>query len=160
MKKFALTLTLSIFSLVIYAQAPKGTNKIIVINSKSASDNFLAVKQQLAENSIAIASQDKDIFQIVTGNIPAKSGANYQYIIFCKEKSIAITGKFTTGIEMNWGFGITAKDDEMKIVNKGMSGSIFKKAFTAMEDFAKSLGGEITYGAVIKEVKVKKDDAY
>jgi hypothetical protein len=156
MKKFTLTILLTIFSIVIYAQAPKGASKIIVNNSKSAADNFLLVKQQLAENSIGIAQQDKDVFQIITSTINGK----YVYVIFCKNNAIHITGTYTTGYDVHLGFGIIDKDEASKITNRGMSGSIIKKSFQSMESFAKELGTNITYGDVPPKKKPQNDDAY
>lgn len=156
MIKFTLSFALLLVSFLSFAQAPKGASKIIVNNTKSAADNFLLVKQQLAENSIGIAQQDKDVFQIVTNTINGK----YIYVIFCKDNAIQITGTYTTGYDVHLGFGIIDKDEASKITNRGMSGSIIKRSFQSMESFAKALGTNITYGDVQTTKKPQNDDAY
>lgn len=145
-------------------QAPKGADKIIIKNAKSASDNFLAVKLILAEKGIEISSQDKDIFQLKTGVIPiTKYGAGAYYVVFCKDNSIQLIGMFNTGIELN----MLVKDTDpfIQIVNRGMKGSLFKEAWIAMNSLAESFGGDISYiGGTDNMVKVKpqlkKDDVY
>lgn len=143
-------------------QAPKGADKIIIKNDKSAADNFLAVKMILAEKGIEIASQDKDIYQIKTGVTPiTKYGAGAYYIIFCKDNSIQLTGMFNTGLELN----ILVKDNDpfKQIVNRKLG--LFAESWKAMNALAVSFGGEVEYiGVADNMVKVKqepkKDDVY
>lgn len=41
-------------------EIPKKSNKIVLLNDKTAADNFTFLKQHLAERGIEIANQDKD----------------------------------------------------------------------------------------------------
>lgn len=157
MKKLILSIAfLVVCNIAVYSQlAPKGANKIIIKNNKTASDNFLFVKQFLAENSIQILSQDRDVNQVTTGVIRGKWGTNVKYVLFCKDNSIALSGSFYGGYELSLG-GVVAKDDSLPIVNKGGSS---KNAFETMDVFAKKLGTEIFYegGKEQKEIKKSND---
>ncbi|SDJ95185.1 hypothetical protein SAMN04487898_105135 [Pedobacter sp. ok626] len=138
-------------------QAPKGSDKIIIKNDKSASDNFISVKLILAEKGIEIASQDKDIYQLKTGVAPVtKYGAGAYYVVFCKDNSIRLTGMFNTGFQLN----MLVKDTDplIQIVNRGMKGSLFNEAWKAMNELAATLGGDISYtGGIDDMVKIKPD---
>ncbi|MBC6112989.1 hypothetical protein ACFOG5_09720 [Pedobacter fastidiosus] len=142
MKILMLTL-ISILTLNLYAQEvpiPRGADKIIVKNNKTASENFIAVKQNLAEKGIEIAKQDKDIFQIKTGITPiTKYGASAYYIIFCQDNQISVKGLFNTGIVIN----NMMQDTYQQIANRKLG--LNKVSFQSMVTLAKSFGSELLY---------------
>jgi hypothetical protein len=138
-------------------EAPKWTDKIIVSSDGTAEENFIKTKQSLAEKGIEIASQDKDIFQIKTGDIPTQWGGTQYYVIFCKDKTIQITGNAKSGIKLS----LRDADPYAPIVNRGMKGSILKESFKLMDSFAKTINGEIKYESskvVIKEKHIPDED--
>lgn len=126
-------------------EIPKKADIIVISNDKSASENFILVKQTLSDNGIEISSQDRDVFQIKGGPIAASKNAVTSFYLFkCKDNSIVMTGKFKSGIELNLG-GTTATDELDVISNRGMSGSMYKRSFNSMNDFAKKLGNNVAY---------------
>lgn len=129
-------------------EIPKKANKIIVSNEKMAADNFVFVKQLLADKGIEIANQDKDINQIKSGNVViTKYGASGYFIFNCKDKSVIVTGMFKAGYEVSFG-GVKGTDDYQTIEYRGMSGSLFRASFEKMNDFAKLLGPTLKYEVV------------
>jgi len=126
-------------------EIPKKADRIIVANDKTASENFILVKQILADKGIEIANQDKDINQIKSGSISiTKYGANGYFIFNCKDKNVLVTGMFKAGYEVSIG-GVKGTDDFESIAFKGMNGSLYKASFEKMNDFAKLLGKDIKY---------------
>ena len=141
---------------------PKNADKIIVHNSLTAEQNFIKAKQTLADSDIAIAMQDRDIFQIQTGSIRQRDNATFQYLINCKDGRISITGTWTTTLSMgvaSGGFGLSQGSGNHSIKYKGNE----KYVFNRMNDFAKQLGGDIVYNIttefVVKRIK-SDDDVY
>ena len=125
--------------------AIKKADRIIIANEKSAADNFLLVKQILSDNDIEIASQDKDIFQIKSGQITiTRGGASGYYNFNCRQGKIVVTGFYKAGYDLNIG-GVIAKDEYTKIQNRGIGGSITKEAWNKMDIFSQKLGDKITY---------------
>lgn len=125
--------------------AIKRADKIIVANEKPAAENFLMVKQVLSDNDIEIVSQDKDIFQIKSGQITVtRGGASSYYNFNCRQGKIVVTGFYKAGYDLNIG-GVIAKDEYTKIQNRGMGGSITKEAWNKMDIFSQKLGDKITY---------------
>ena len=105
MKK--LILLFFLFPMLLIAQEiPKNSDKIIVVNQLTAEQNFIRAKQVLADQDIAIAVQDRDIFQISTGRIRQSDNASFQYLINCREGKVSITGTWSSNIGLNLG-GIT-----------------------------------------------------
>ncbi|WP_316817306.1 hypothetical protein [Pedobacter nyackensis] len=157
-----LFLLFACYSVQAQQQAPKGADKILIKNDKTASENFVAVKLILAEKGIEIASTDKDICQIKTGVTPVtKHGAGAYYVVFCKDNSIQLSGYFNTGLELN----TLVKDTDpfMQIVNRKMG--LWGESWKAMNALAASFGSDIQYlGGAENMVKVKqepkKDDVY
>lgn len=128
--------------LPIFAVAqPKKANQIFVHNEKSASDNYTDAITYLIDNAIDIKSHDKDLGLIRTEPF---SKSNIALTLYCADSTIRVTGVFKTGMELNWG-SVTTTDDPEPIVNRGMKGSPYKKAFEEMDKFAKELGTNITY---------------
>lgn len=142
MKKLLIFAALITLTFGIYAQdkAPKDVNKIIIKTDKSASDNFILVKQVLAENGIEIASQDKDINQIKTGVTPiTKYGASAYYLFFCKDNTIVLNGLFNSGVKIN----VNDSDPFTTIKNKRLG--LWGVSFDAMQKLALKLGKNISY---------------
>lgn len=145
--------------LLIAQEIPKKSDKIIVTSTLTAEQNFIKVKQQLADIGIDIATQDRDIFQIKTGDIATKWGGTLYYVIFCKEGHIQITGNAKTGIKL----GLMDADPYSPIVFRGMKGSMTKESFMLMNEFAKKLGNNIEYQSSVMVNEPKKnnnDDTY
>ena len=125
--------------------AIKKADRIVIANEKSAAENFIMVKQMLSDNDIEITSQDKDIFQIKSGQITiTRGGASGYYNFNCRQGKIVVTGFYKAGYDLNiW--GVIAKDEYTKIQNRGMGGSITKEAWNKMDLFSQKLGEKITY---------------
>lgn len=157
--KIIITLCFCFFSVCSYSQddvydiksntfkttAIKKADRIIIANEKSAAENFLLVKQVLSDNDIEIANQDKDIFQVRSGQITViRGGASSYYNFNCRQGKIVVTGFYKGGYDLNIS-GIIAKDEYTKIENRGMGGSITKEAWNKMDIFSQKFGEKITY---------------
>lgn len=159
MKKLA-TLILFLFTINTYGQTneiPKNADKIVVLNDKTAEQNFIKAKQALADKDIAIAVQDRDIFQITTGRIRQNDNASFSYLINCRDNKISITGVWSTNVGLQVGM-ITQGASTYNITYKGTQKIIFNQ----MDELAKELGTEIKYEVtqtVVKE-NPKNDDVY
>src|ERR1700754_3301190 len=94
MKKITWLILLVLCSLTTFAQTaiPKGANKILVANTKTAADNFLFAKRILAEKGVEILNQDKDVLQIRSGNVLVKGTSAYYVIIYCKDQQLQVVG--------------------------------------------------------------------
>ena len=137
-------------------QIPKNSDKIIVVNQLTAEQNFIRAKQVLADQDIAIAVQDRDIFQISTGQIRQSDNATFVYLINCREGKVSITGTWSSNIGLNLG-GITQGASTYSIKYKGLQ----KLLFNQMNDFAKKLGNNIEYqSSVVNLPKKNNDDLY
>ena len=136
-------------------EIPKNSDKIIVTNTQTAEQNFIKAKQVLADQDIAVAVQDRDIFQISTGRIRQSDNASFQYLINCREGKVSITGTWSSNIGLNLG-GITQGASTYTIKYKGLQ----KLLFNQMNDFAKKLGENIEYqsSVVVNEPKKKSND--
>jgi hypothetical protein len=125
--------------------AIKKADRIIISNEKSSAENFLLVKQILSDSDIEIASQDKEIFQIKSGQIPiTRGGASSYYNFNCRQGKIVVTGFYKGGYDLDIG-GVISKDEYTRIQNRGMGGSITKEAWNKMDIFSQKLGDRITY---------------
>jgi hypothetical protein len=157
MKKLILLLLLAVPALAnAQTEIPKGSDKIVVNNTRSAEDNFKLAKQLLADDDIEILSQDKDIFQINTGGVRISNDAKFSYLINCREGKVTITGTWGTTIGLNMG-GITSAPSTYAVTYKGGQ----KELFNRMDTFAKQLADVqyvITYTA--PKPKKNKDDVY
>ena len=157
MKKLILLLLLAVPTFAkAQTEIPKGSDKIVVNNTRSAEDNFKLAKQLLADDDIEILSQDKDIFQIITGGVRISNDAKFSYLINCREGKVTITGTWGTTIGLNMG-GITSSPSTYAVTYKGGQ----KELFNRMDTFAKQLGDlqyHITYTA--PKPKKNKDDVY
>lgn len=130
-------LAISLMPIFCIAQdAPKGTNKIIV---KGVSYNDAA--QALIAKGFALDKTDKDLQLITTVPVVFKKMASSVKLqVFIKDSSAYITGFFKLQVQL-----MKIINDFEPIVNRGMKGSETRDTFRIMDDFAKSLKGEITY---------------
>lgn len=129
----------------------KGADKIIISNTNTANDNFIKVKLELAEQGFEIATQDKDIFQLKTGNKNLQGGKSFYYLIFCKDKQINIQGFFTTSR-----VGMVQITDEPIQYRKG---GLYTQTWKAMVDLVGKFG-ELSYVGGIMKPLAKADDVY
>ena len=152
MKKLILLL-LVVLPFITMAQTEilKNADKIIVINEKSAMDNFIKAKQALADLDVEILSQDKDIYQIKTGKIRSTNDGWYSYLVNCRDGKISITGQWGTNLGM-----LSQGASTYAITNKGLQKYIFNK----MNDYAKQLGDKLEYSVTptIAKTRAKSDD--
>jgi hypothetical protein len=157
MKKLT-TLILIFFTINVYAQTtviPKNADKIIVLNDKTAEENFIKVKQTLADKDIAIAVQDRDVFQISTGKIRLNNNSSCSYLINCRDNKISITGTWGTTMGLQIGY-VTSNPSTYAIKYKGNQ----KVIFNQMDELAKELGTEIKYEVPVVKKMPKNDDVY
>jgi|GEM_PF-893446 len=131
---------------------PKRANKIILLNDKTAEENFTILKQSLAEAGIEVANQDKDIFQIKTGAIITKGfagGSDVFLLLSCKDSSIIIRGQLRSSLVIT--SGNATSDSALETVSyTGFKGSIYRKAWEGMDNFARSLNIDRIYYEVAK----------
>ncbi|RAJ19246.1 hypothetical protein LY11_05300 [Pedobacter cryoconitis] len=138
-------------------EIPKNSDKIIVINQQTSEQNFIKVKQALADRDIEIATQDRDIFQIKTALIRSTENGGYSFLINCKDGKVSFTGTWGSNLGLNIG-GITQAPSIYKIQYKGAQKYFFNK----MKEFAETFGTEIRYETTVIMVKPPKnqDDLY
>ena len=118
--------------------APKWTNQIIV---KGTDFNMLA--QALISKGFMLDKTDKDL-QLITTTAPRTFkglASSVKLQIYLKDSSAYITGQFKLEVKL---FKNSEESFE-SIVNRGMKGSEYKDTFDFMDEFAKSLKGELTY---------------
>ena len=124
----------------------------------TAEQNFIKAKQVLADLDIAVAQQDRDIFQISTGRIRQSDNATFAYLINCRDGKISVTGTWGTSNGIQVGF-LTQGASTYSIKYKGLQKYIFNR----MNDYAKLLDGTLTYQSSAETVQVKNknhDDLY
>jgi hypothetical protein len=157
MKKILLMLLtlLPLLSMAQQMEIPKNSDKIIVINQVTAEENFKKAKQILADMDVAIATQDRDTWQIKSGEIRQTDNVSYRYLINCRDNKVSITGTWGTNIGINVG-GITQGPSTYVISYKGAVKIMFNK----MNDFAKQLGGELTYESSKAKAETKTDSKF
>lgn len=158
MKKLILLLLLAVPALAnAQTEIPKGSDKIVVVNNRTAADNFILAKQILADESIEILSQDKDIFQIKTGRIRATDNGSYSYLINCRDGKVTVTGTWGTTNGIQVGF-LTQSPSTYAVTYKGGQ----KELFNRMNEFAKQLGDDVQYVVSYTAPKPRKnnDDVY
>ena len=117
--------------------APKWTNQI-----KVKGTYYSTVAQALIEKGFMLDKTDKDLQLITTSPRTFKGlGSSVKLQVYIKDSSAYITGQFKLEVKL---FKNSEESFEA-IVNRGMKGSEYKNTFDLMDDFAKSLKGEITY---------------
>src|SRR5690606_2693935 len=122
----------------------KGVKQIFIENNKTADENFTFISKYLVKEGIEIQHRDKELGTINTGTFTMPKSHPIALMFFCENGSIRITGKFNSEIDLNFG-AVTLKDDWEPIVNKGMKGSVYNKAFGVMNRFALKLSPELNY---------------
>lgn len=151
MKRLIFSLAL-LFPLFCFSQKTdtipfKNAEKVICKNNLSASENFKLVKNILQDEEIEIASQDKDVLQIKTGNISfgvtLLPAANYNMIFFCKDSLISIKSFYKSGIST--GLFTTVEESYIQVLfykpNKK------NVPFDKMVKLAKKMKGIVYYGS-------------
>ncbi|MCA0933097.1 hypothetical protein LCM02_11585 [Lutimonas saemankumensis] len=118
---------------------PKKTTKIILENDLSKDDNFSYVIETLLDNDFSIADKDAEYATIET-DLEEVNGLNasYHFIIRTKANQIIIRGKYIIHATIDYG-GAESKPSFSNIENRGMRGSVSKKSFAAMYEFAQLL---------------------
>jgi len=142
MKKIIIALILVISSINAYSQfdIPKGADKIVIKNDRTAQQNFLLSKQILADNSIEIDKQDGDIHQVKSGKVKLNNYAYYIMLISSKDSLISITGTWANTITVQTS-SLSLPPTAYTVRNKGSD----KIVFTKMDDFATKFGGKKEY---------------
>ena len=118
---------------------PKKTSKIILENDLSKDDNFSHVIETLLDNDFSIEDKDEEYGTIKT-DLEKVDGLNasYHFIFRAKENQIIVRGEYIIHATINYG-GAESKPSFSDIENRGSRGSVPKKSFTAMYEFAQLL---------------------
>ena len=128
-------------------QAPRGTWKIVVKNNLSADKNDAMTDSiQIAKSFILQSSDTKsNVIKIATKNNFKKKIVTYLYTISVNDKSITITGLFSTNIAVGPKYDSITEAKFKRISNKGIKGAIHQETFTKMQSFAGLLGENLEY---------------
>ncbi|MBB6498512.1 hypothetical protein [Pedobacter cryoconitis] len=128
------------------SEIPEQSTKIIVSNSNSALQNHKLILQVILENNMFPDVNDNTIFYIKTQpKTVAKDEGVYFLNILSKDGSIIITGMTKGPGYITGGQYASTLPDYKEIQYTGFARSVFKKSFVLMNDFAKKLGGKISY---------------
>lgn len=136
-----LLVLLCAFPLLVMAQIPKGTSRIVITNENTKDQNMKLVTQTLIDSGYLIAKHDLEYGTISTEERPAaKKQPLHKLNFVVKDNSIHVAGQAMTGIALTLS-GVTMEDQWFQIENKGMSGSILYQAFQLLNNFALKLEG-------------------
>jgi len=133
MKKLIILILL--LPLVSYGQAFKGAKKIIIKTGLPAKESFDLVANQLLDSGFEIQSKDNDLMTIRTYEKPGK-GVACILNIRVKDDEVSVKGMFRMP---------DLEETLTEIVNRGMSGSAFKRSFDMMDAFAASMKKPVLY---------------
>lgn len=108
--------------------APKNTWKILIKNSNTKEVNFKLIGQNIIDNDYSIEKKDTDFFTLeTTPKVTNNEISSYYFKFIAKDNLIILTGMARSSLDNNY----------LKIINKGMKGSILKEQFNIMLNFAK-----------------------
>jgi hypothetical protein len=126
-------------------EVPKGVNRIIISNTKSAAENFTDIQNILIDNGYAIARKDDEFHTVRTEPVtPKKTASSNFYNFVARDSSIILSGFYKPLVMLTIGYTRPDANTSM-IENKGMKGSIVKDAFVAMDKMAHLIQGTISY---------------
>ena len=118
----------------------KGANVIKVSNV-----SFDQCVSALIADGFIIDRIDKEYKVITTKPLEVKKAGTVIILqVNQKDSALMIRGQLSETIGLVIG-GQNIKSESSRIVNKGMRGSVNKLCFDRMNDFARSLGGEVSY---------------
>lgn len=125
---------------------PKKANKIIIVNSKTAEENYIYAGKVLVQNGYGLKTSNKEFGQFET--TPKKMNRNKVWTgifnVSVTDSLITITGQFTNGISFGLGMGARSEASyyEIKYMGKGLFDN---SAFYEMIDLALKFGDNIKY---------------
>jgi len=154
MKTFAIIVLLAL-NLSGYCQAvkhdlngiPKKANKISILNSKTAEENYIQAGKILVQNGYGLKTSNKEFGQFETTPKPMKRSKVWtaMFNIVVADSLIIVTGQFNTGISIGFGSGVRNEASYNEIKNMGRSGIYDNSAFYEMIDLALKFGDNLKY---------------
>jgi len=154
MKTFAIIVLLAL-NLSGYCQAvkhdlngiPKKANKISILNSKTAEENYIQAGKILVQNGYGLKTSNKEFGQFETAPKQMKRSKAWTGIfnVVVTDSIITVTGQYTSGISMGFGSGVRSEASYSEIKNLGKSGLYDNSAFYEMIDLALKFGDNLKY---------------
>jgi hypothetical protein len=157
-RKIAFLFLIFMCSLSVYAKdntkgsnkemrAPRETWKIVVKNNLSADKNDALVDSIQVAKSFILQSSDKqtNTVKVATKNNFKKKIVTYLYTISINDKSITVTGLFSTNIAVGPKYDSITEAKFKRISNKGIKGAIHQETFGKMQSLAALLGKNLEY---------------
>jgi len=153
MKTFAIIVLLAL-NLSGYCQAvkhdlngiPKKANKISILNSKTAEENYIQAGKILVQNGYGLKTSNKEfgLFETAPKAMKRKQSWTGMFNVVVTDSLITVTGQCTTGISLGFGSGVTTEPTYYEIKNMG-KGLYDNSAFFEMIDLALKFGDNLKY---------------
>lgn len=151
--------TLTIFTLIVlnlsgYCQnvkhdmdaVPKKANKIIIVNSMTAEENYIHAGKILVQNGYSLKTTNKDfgLFETAPKMMHRKQGWTGIFNIVVANGLITVTGQVTSGVSVGYSAGVRSEASyyEIKYLGKGLYDN---SAFFEMMDLAMKFGNNFKY---------------
>lgn len=120
-------------------------NRIIVVTNKPAKENFELLRTTLFSSDYTIRMQNSDSLSVHTGEKPGHSyTVSYTISGLAKENEIILSGKYSSRVEASIS-GTTHRVFVYDIVNTGKKGSVPQQTFSALQELAAKLKGQLFY---------------
>jgi len=128
-------------------QAPKNAWKIVVHNDLSAANNDKMIDNILSKKAIIVQVKDTMNFpvKISIKNNFKKKIVTYLLTLSVKDKTVDISGKYSTNISVGPVYDEKVEKSFSKISNSGMKGSVKRETFAKMQSFALLIGSKLEY---------------
>ena len=126
---------------------PKKANKISILNSMTAEENYIQAGKILVQNGYGLKTSNKEFGQFETAPKAMKRTKSWTAIfnVVVADSLITVTGQYTNGVSLSFGSGVTSEASYYEIKNMGKSGLYDNSAFYEMIDLALKFGANIKY---------------